>query len=155
MQNIWSMKNSQDYLHHMKFEQESFNMIAAPFLADLYTWVNNERSTLVGSDGIDSLTITLYMSVRVLILAGFIFHLSYSATHKTAWVLYYVFIALLYFISAISYLVYSMNDDQSYYPIRKISIYCEALGIPALFLYQVYNYFYLKKLRAEGRHKAM
>ena len=39
------MKNSQDYLHHMRLEQESFNMIFAPMLADLYTYALNERVT--------------------------------------------------------------------------------------------------------------
>ena len=35
LQDVWCMKNSQDYLHHMKFEHEIFNLIAGPGLADL------------------------------------------------------------------------------------------------------------------------
>ncbi len=36
------MKDSQDQLHHMKLEQETFNLIAGPFLASIYSFARNE-----------------------------------------------------------------------------------------------------------------
>ena len=36
LQNIWTTKNSQDYLAFMKYEAENFNLILAPWYVDIY-----------------------------------------------------------------------------------------------------------------------
>lgn len=83
-------------------------MIAAPFLADLYTWVLNERDTEdPSSEGVDSYTLTLYMICRTMILAGFIFHLNNRGVNKMGWVIYYVIICATFLTSAVIYYVNS------------------------------------------------
>ena len=73
LQTIWNTKNSMDFLHYMQFEHENFNLIMAPFLCDLSSWMKDERSS---SGYMDFLLATSFMTIRLAILIGFLVNLN-------------------------------------------------------------------------------
>ena len=84
-------------------------MIGGPILADIVSFVLNERA-----DGghVDYISISISIAIRFLLLFGFLYNLSYSTKgYAKYWKGFYIFIIGLYLVNLIVFIILSIQES--------------------------------------------
>ena len=155
LQNIWGMKDAQDYLHHMKFEQECYNLITGPLLADLYSFVSVYERSAAGLYDTDFWAILSYFICRLAALIGFFYQLGHPIHNKAIWMIGYVSIFGFYLIGLGLTVVALNSENVDHIAIRKCTMLSECFSLFWLFLYTIYLYYYLRDMKAEVTKKSL
>lgn len=97
-----------DYLHYMQLEQENFNLIGGPILADIVSFALNER---VDGGLVDFSSISISIAIRFLLLFGFLYNLTFSTKgHAKYWKGFYMFIIGMYVVNLIMFIILSIQE---------------------------------------------
>jgi len=151
LHDVWCMKNSQDYLHHMKFEQEIFNLIAGPALVDLFSVFLHKPKQ--GTENLGGLSLLLYMGCRACVMVGFVFYLSHKMENKVGWFLFCLLSFGLYVAGTVT--MSKESGSQDMFSIRKVILWNESISIALLYVYNLYIYFYMKDYKQKTKKAAV
>ena len=139
LQNIWSMKNAQDYLHHMRFEQEGYNLLAGPLLADLYSFVSVYERSAAGLYDADFWAILSYFVCRLAALCTMFYLLGHPLHNKRTWAVGFTAIFGLYLAGLVLTAVALNNPDIGHIAVRKVTMLNECFSIFWLFCWSIFN----------------
>ena len=89
LQTLWQRKNSQDYLHYLKLEANSCNLIFAPMLLNIYEliWHNHDAGDISGINF--PVSLVMFSGSRFFMLYGFIMVAGSNKAGKTFIIIIY------------------------------------------------------------------
>jgi len=148
------MKNSEDYLHHMKFEQEVFNLISGPLFTDLYSFLSSYERSAAGVYDTDFWAILSYFVCRSAALFAFFYTLSNTVQNKKTWLVGYA-ATFVFYVIGLGLTIVALNSEKvDHIAVRKCTMLSECFSLFWLFLYFIYLYNYIKELKMRVTQKS-
>ena len=167
-----------DYLHYMQFEQENFNLIVGPMVIDMYSWQQNEKSE---TGWLDYFMATSSISIRFMLLIGFLFNLQNSTKGmEQFWKVYFIILFVIFWVTFILYFVlskgeawfnfqkcilepaaYALLDDSTkamcqnnHQNVRVAMNHSEIVAIPILIMFHIYLQWFMKAKYSKVQDKS-